>query len=389
MYFSFTLVLAALPFLAAAAPFEERSHNGISIPIVKRSKFRNPDGVVDTAKLQAGIRRTVMKIHCGFEAFERNTGAAHPSAAQLKRSIKRDNGDHLTAYDTELWYGSITVGTPGVNYTVDFDTGSSDLFLPASNCGSTCSGHTLDSTVTVSGEQYTDTVTIAGHKATQQRLGAATTYSTSFQSDQFPADGLLGMAYETISNLKASPLFQTLVSQGQVPTQVFSFYLAESDSELYIGGTNQNHYKGPFTYMPVTTKAYWEGSFDKISVNGATIVSGKTAIIDTGTTQIIGDTRSVRAIYKQIPGSKDAGSGTWTVPCDFNTSVSITFSGTVFEMSPSTFRLGPEYSDSTACVGGIFASDSFGFWVIGDVFLRNVYTTFDLGNSRVGFASLS
>ena len=67
---------------------------------------------------------------------------------------------------------------------MDFDTGSSDLFLPGSDCGSTCDGHTLynpsaSSTSvdigqtfeleygdgsTVSGEQYTDTVTLAGFK---------------------------------------------------------------------------------------------------------------------------------------------------------------------------------------------------------------------------------
>jgi hypothetical protein len=28
------------------------------------------------------------------------------------------------------------------------------------------------------------------------------------------------------------------------------------------------------------------------------------------------------------------------------------------------------------------------FWVMGDSFLRNVYTVFDLGTNRVGFASL-
>jgi len=75
---------------------------------------------------------------------------------------------------------------------MDYDTGSSDLFLPASNCGSTCSGHTLynpssSSTAkavgksfslsygdgsTVSGKQYKDTVTIAGLTATSQTIGA-------------------------------------------------------------------------------------------------------------------------------------------------------------------------------------------------------------------------
>jgi hypothetical protein len=135
----------------------------------------------------------------GLEAFERNTGVAHPSASKLKRPIERGNGNPLTDYGDTLWGGPITVGTPAVTYicgssflllwpkliewrTVQFDTGSSDLFLPASNCGSTCDGHTLyypsaSSTSSdvgqtfeiqyadgaVSGEQYTDDVTLAGY----------------------------------------------------------------------------------------------------------------------------------------------------------------------------------------------------------------------------------
>ena len=152
------------------------------------------------------------KIQRGLANYERNTGNTHPLAKSFKSTKKRaDTGsDSLTDDSEELWYGEIEVGTPATKFTVDFDTGSSDLFLPGPDCGSTCSGHTTydpssSSTSkdvgktfslsygdgsTVSGEQYTDTVSIAGLTATGQTLGAAKQYSTGFQSSQFPADGL-------------------------------------------------------------------------------------------------------------------------------------------------------------------------------------------------------
>jgi cathepsin D len=107
----------------------------------------------------------------------------------------------LTDDHAQLWFGTISVGTPPVSLTgitflyddskpptdpghdaVDFDTGSSDLFLPSPSCGSTCSGHNLydpdaSSTSqnlsktfslafgdgsTVEGDQFTDVVSIAG-----------------------------------------------------------------------------------------------------------------------------------------------------------------------------------------------------------------------------------
>lgn len=61
----------------------------------------------------------------------------------------------------------------------------------------------------------------------------------------------MGMGYPSISDFQASPVFQTLVAEGQVPEPVFAFYIAQSESELFIGGTNEKHYTGSFTYVPV------------------------------------------------------------------------------------------------------------------------------------------
>jgi len=74
------------------------------------------------------------------------------------------------------------------------------------------------------------------------------------------------------------------------------------------------------------------------------------------------------------------------VPCNANVTVAITFGGTTFPISKNTLSLGP--IDSNNCVGSISGFDNLEFWIIGDSFLQNVYTVFDLGNNRVGFASL-
>ncbi|KAF8841399.1 acid protease [Paxillus ammoniavirescens] len=412
MRFTLATAIVGLPFFVAAAPQPVKQRIGTAIPISKRSGLTNPDNSVNLEALKFHVASTKAKITRGFDNFEKNTGSSHPSVVNGSRKRGSD-GDALTDANSELWYGTISVGTPAHGYTVDFDTGSSDLFLPGPDCGSTCSGHAVydpssSSTSqdlgktfslqygdgsTVTGEQYGDTVSIVGLTATGQTLGAASQYSSGFESSQFPADGLMGMAFQSLSVYKASPVFQTLVSESQIDESVFAFKLAASGSELFIGGTNTALYTGEFSYTDVTQEGYWEVNMDSVEGNGQTVLSNVDSIIDTGTTLIVGLPSDVSTLYQAIGGidaSTTVGAGFYTFPCDSFPSISLTFGGTSFPISADTLNLGSVSSGSSDCVGGIVGQDiGASFWIVGDVFLANVYTAFDVGNSRVGFATLA
>jgi hypothetical protein len=62
----------------------------------------------------------------------------------------------------------------------------------------------------------------------------------------------MGLGFESISEYDAPHLFQTLISEGVLTSQVFGTKFAASGSELFIGGTNSALYTGSFTYLPLT-----------------------------------------------------------------------------------------------------------------------------------------
>jgi cathepsin D len=128
---------------------------------------------------------------------------------------------------------------------------------------------------------------------------------------------------------------------------------------------------------------------DSINVGGKAAVSSLPAIIDSGTTLILGDSNGVAQFYSAIPGSAPAytvGQGYYTFPCN-SASVSATFNGVTYDISADNFNLGTVSDGSSDCVGAVVAS-SENFWVMGDAFMKNVYSVFDFDNSRVGFATL-
>jgi hypothetical protein len=98
--------------------------------------------------------------------------------------------------------------------------------------------------------------------------------------------------------------------------------------------------------------------------------------------------------YQEIPGSEPDSDGFYTFPCDSTLpEISFQFNGQNFPMTQG-FNQGPDYEDSTRCIGGIRALGDTPLWILEDAFMINYYTVFNFGdlqaqNAQVGFATLA
>ncbi|KAK0195022.1 acid protease [Armillaria mellea] len=335
MALALLLILASLSPLFASVLPPSAPYAGVVISLSKRTPQLAVDGVVDRDFLKAQVNKAYNKVARGFAAYERNTGKVHPSNS--KHITRRNTGAEALQYDGSqiLWQGDVEVGTP----PLDFDT-CSDFFLPGRHCDSSCKGHTIYDTSRSSTATNQD-----------QRFDLAYGNGATVQGDVFRDTCTIA---GKISDFNEDPVFQTFVKQGVTTSPEFAFNLGTSNAELFLGGVNKNKY----------------------------------------TALIIGDTNSVSKLYKSISGSKDAsqtvGDGFFTVPCDRIPRISITFGGKAFSISADTFNLGQVEQGSSDCVGGIFAEVfRLDFWIVGDVFLQNIYTVFNVEMKTVGFADLA
>ena len=235
------------------------------------------------------------------------------------------------------------------------------------------------------GAVYTDTVTVAGMTATDQTIGVASTLSQSFADD--PMDGIMGMGFQSISQMNVPPFFQTLMKQNKVSSAQFSFNLdSHSGSELYLGGANPAKYQGNIEWHPVVSESYWVLTGDA-QVDGKSASSEFYGIIDTGTTVVVAPPKQAEAFWDKIDNSEAIGGGYYTFPCADTPEVSFSFGGKEWAMSKDNFNLGSTSAGSGRCVGSVVGMDTgINAWIIGDSFLKDVYTSFNLDTKSVGFA---
>ncbi|MBN3292484.1 PEPA protein, partial [Polypterus senegalus] len=306
----------------------------------------------------------------------------------------------------------ITLGTPPQSFKVLLDTGSSNLWVPSIYCSSqACSNHqkfnpSLSSTYSalntalqvaygtgsMTGFLAYDTLTISGVADPNQMFGLSETEPGTFLYYS-PFDGILGLAYPSISASGATPVFDNMMNQGLVTEDVFAFYLSRggtSGSVVTFGGYETAYYTGQVNWIPVTVQGYWQIAMENVMINGQVVAcsQGCGAIVDSGTSLIAGPPSEISYI-QQLIGAQLYNNDYYITCGNIPNMPDVTFTlnGIQYTLPASAYVRQMNGYCTSGFQGMNLPSANGGLWILGDVFIREYYAIFDRGNNMVGLAS--
>ncbi|CAI9279883.1 unnamed protein product [Lactuca saligna] len=233
----------------------------------------------------------------------------------------------LRNYMNAQYFGEIGIGTPPQKFNVIFDTGSSNLWVPSSECASvSCFFHakyksSQSSTYKENGKQASidyGSGSISGYFSEDNiKVGDIVIKDQEFiEATREPGitllggkfDGIIGLGFKEISLDYVIPIWDNMANQHLVKERIFSFWLNQrgkegEGGEIIFGGVNPNHYKGVHTFVPVTQKGYWQFDMDDVLIGGEStgFCKNKCAtIVDSGTALLAGPTSVITQINHAI-----------------------------------------------------------------------------------------
>jgi len=320
-------------------------------------------------------------------------------------------------YEDVEYYGSVTIGTPPQNFTVIFDTGSSDLWIPSAECvnfkiSPGCKNHArynhnLSSTYapnneilflpygsgTVLGFMSNDTVSMGPLAIEGQVFGEVTVEPGDVWSES-PFDGILGLAFPILSiPLGVLPPFDMLMKQKLVAKGQFSTYLSstpgKTSSALILGGTDTQYYSGDINYVGLSLiqplLGYWLITGQDIQINKTSLGVCKDCglVVDTGTSIIVGPPSTIGPLLQAVGNVSADCSNVKDMPI-----LEFVIGGVTYPLEPEYYVIrGPDGMGGEECQLGIEGMNiGIPLWILGDPFLRKYYTVFDRDDNKVGFA---
>lgn len=357
------------------------------------------------------------------------------------RLRRRQSNTVLAGLSNELslYLINITVGTPGQQIALQLDTGSSDIWFPASNANvcqqdqQNCPVGTYDSQASssyrdpnlpefeiqyvdgtqISGAYISDVLNLGNTQLTNLTMASATRMNAlgvgimgvGFRADESSAQ-TQGFTYPNIIDV--------LQSEGFISARSYSLWLDDLDSatgSILFGGVDSDKYKGDLVALPIQLDSQsnsitsftvaWTGL--KITGSGnnldASPSSPQPAILDSGTTDTLLPDDIANQIFDGVGviTTRELGN---VVPCELaNDDLTFAFTfggagGATVSVPLSEFVIPIATTDGStpkfrngkdACFFGIEAAGSNPI-LFGDTFLRSAYVVYDLEHNLVALA---
>ncbi|KAH6609804.1 hypothetical protein Trco_003150 [Trichoderma cornu-damae] len=342
----------------------------------------------------------------GDDSGSANGPAYQPASGQVGSVTNTPEGN-----DVEF-LSPVKIG--GQTLNLDFDTGSSDLWVFSTQMSpQLTAGHALfDPTKSttfreIRGAQFlvqygdgsgaegivgTDVVDVGGAVFNAQAVEIATAVTQQFVNDQ-QNDGLLGLAFSKLNTVlpqQQKTFFDNV--QGSLAEPVFTADLKKGAPGTYaFGEIDASAFQGALTWVSVNdAQGFWQFSSESFAVDGGQpqkATAGGQAIADTGTTLLLADPVIVQGYYSQVQGAQDDQQvGGFTIPCDAKLPDLDLDVGGNYMARISGADLNFSQVSGNTCFGGLQATAEGGLGVYGDIFFKSQFVAFNIGNKTLGLA---
>lgn len=340
-----------------------------------------------------------------LQEHDKIQGKIKPQETPLTPLASKEADVKLLNYKQTQYVGEISVGSPPQPFRVIFDTGSGNLWVYGSGSGmygrrefqakesTSYIKMNLTSDISYAGGKVSckiakDTLTL-GSEVNIPSMWFGETYSAS--GGLGIGDGVMGLGWPSLAFQGTDVLVQRLLSTSVVDKALFSFYFTKDENtkvaELTFGGAKPQHYKGDFTWIPMIShrEPYWTIKMDDLLIDGKSAgfcQDGCRIVMDTGSSFFSGPSTDVGKILQHTRVQRDCSNAHGLPPITF------VLNGKRFDMSAEDYIL--KHENLGTCVTAFSSLDVAPprgpLWVLGDVFIRKYYATFDIRNYRVGFA---
>ncbi len=345
------------------------------------------------------------------------TASENTAGADFSISSIESEKSVLDSYLTNevYWYSiDLQVGNPPQNVTVDIDTGSSDLWIQGKsnfqcniNPGCTQYG-TFDTNKSSTYKKINDDFTITygdGSRAKGEwgvdniSIGSAKIDNFTFAvgNDATANMGVFGIGFSKLGGKNLGQENYTnyptrLVKSGLTYSQTYSIYLnklSEDKGTILFGGVDHSKYDGQLVTVNMTSDTRTTVNLNNLKITDTEFVynSSLDVILDTGTTNCYFPKTVVDSIAKSLNAKYDYNRGIYTLPCGGLQYVEFSFGCKVIRVPITNFQLLTNESDTNGkriCVLALVPSSTV--HILGDSFLREAYTVFDLDNFQVSIA---